>query len=73
MACTRLACERRKVANGRLGSEQNVAHSANAKPTLTRLAEQFNNGPSKLMILRCDELIAYPHEGWKGVWKMENK
>jgi adenylate cyclase len=46
---------------------------AEAKPTFTRLAEQFNDGPSKLMVHRCDELIAYPHDGWKGVWKMENK
>lgn len=50
-----------------------VGKFAEAKPTFTRLAEQFNDGPSKLMIHRCDELIAYPHADWKGVWKMENK
>lgn len=46
---------------------------AEARPVFARLAEQFNDGPSKLMVHRCDELTAYPHADWKGVWKMESK
>jgi adenylate cyclase len=44
-----------------------------ARPRFAKLAEQFNDGPSKLMIHRCDELAAHPPADWKGVWKMENK
>jgi adenylate cyclase len=46
---------------------------AEARPVFAKLAEQFNDGPSKLMIHRCDELTAYPPADWKGVWKMESK
>jgi adenylate cyclase len=46
---------------------------AEARPVFAKLAEQFNDGPSKLMVHRCDELIAYPPADWKGVWKMESK
>ena len=46
---------------------------AEARPGFARLAEQFNDGPSKLMIHRCDELTSYPPTDWKGVWKMESK
>lgn len=44
-----------------------------ARPVFAKLAEQFNDGPSKLMVHRCDELTAYPPTDWKGVWKMESK
>ncbi|MFA6543148.1 MAG: adenylate/guanylate cyclase domain-containing protein [Limisphaerales bacterium] len=44
-----------------------------ARPVFARLAEQFNDGPSKVMVHRCDELTASPHADWKGVWKMESK
>jgi adenylate cyclase len=46
---------------------------AEARPVFAKLAEQFNDGPSKLMIHRCDELTAYPPTDWKGVWRMESK
>lgn len=46
---------------------------AEARPGFAKLAEQFNDGPSKLMIHRCDELTSYPPTDWKGVWKMESK
>jgi len=46
---------------------------AEARPLFAKLAEQFNDGPSKLMVHRCDELAAHPPADWKGVWKMENK
>ncbi len=46
---------------------------ATARPVFAHLAEQFNDGPSKLLVHRCDELTAYPHADWKGVWKMESK
>ncbi len=46
---------------------------ADARPVFAKLAEQFNDGPSKVMIHRCDELTAYPPADWKGVWKMESK
>ncbi|MFM8470168.1 MAG: hypothetical protein ACKODH_09395 [Limisphaerales bacterium] len=46
---------------------------AEARPVFAKLAEQFNDGPSKLMVHRCDELTSYPHPDWKGVWKMESK
>jgi adenylate cyclase len=46
---------------------------AAARPLFAKLAEQFNDGPSKLMVHRCDELAAHPPADWKGVWKMENK
>lgn len=46
---------------------------AEARPVFAKLAEQFNDGPSKLMVHRCDELTAYPPTDWKGVWKMESK
>lgn len=46
---------------------------AEARPVFAKLAEQFNDGPSKLMIHRCDELTSHPPTDWKGVWKMESK
>jgi len=46
---------------------------AEARPIFAKLAEQFNDGPSKLMVHRCDELTSYPPADWKGVWKMESK
>lgn len=46
---------------------------AEARPVFAKLAEQFNDGPSKLMVHRCDELTAYPPTDWRGVWKMESK
>lgn len=46
---------------------------AEARPVFAKLAEQFNDGPSKLMVHRCDELTAHPPTDWKGVWKMESK
>lgn len=46
---------------------------AEARPVFAKLAEQFNDGPSKLMVHRCDELTSYPPTDWKGVWKMESK
>jgi hypothetical protein len=46
---------------------------AEARPVFAKLAEQFNDRPSKLMVHRCDELTAYPSADWKGVWKMESK
>ncbi|PAW81923.1 MAG: hypothetical protein B9S33_15780 [Pedosphaera sp. Tous-C6FEB] len=54
-------------------ADYNAGNFAAARPVFAQLAEQFNDGPSKVMIHRCDELIAYPPKDWKGVWKMENK
>lgn len=44
-----------------------------ARPVFERLAEQFNDGPSKLMVHRCDELNTHRPADWQGVWKMESK
>lgn len=44
-----------------------------ARPVFARLAEQFNDGPSKLMVHRCDELNTHRPADWQGVWKMESK
>jgi len=46
---------------------------AEARPVFAKLAERFNDGPSKLMVHRCEELISYPPTNWKGVWRMESK
>lgn len=46
---------------------------AAARPVFAQLAEQFHDGPSQLMVHRCDELTAYPPTDWHGVWKMESK
>lgn len=54
-------------------ADYSAGRFAEARPLFARLAEQFNDGPSKVMIHRCDELTAYPHADWKGVWKMESK
>ncbi|MEQ2007699.1 MAG: adenylate/guanylate cyclase domain-containing protein [Limisphaerales bacterium] len=46
---------------------------AEARPAFAKLAEQFDDGPSKLMVHRCEELAAHPPADWLGVWKMESK
>lgn len=46
---------------------------AEARPIFAKLAEQFDDGPSKVMMHRCDELVAHPPTDWNGVWKMESK
>ncbi len=46
---------------------------AAARPVFAQLAEQFHDGPSQLMVHRCEELTAHPPTGWQGVWRMENK
>lgn len=44
-----------------------------AKPRFQTLVEDFNDGPSKVMVDRCNQLTANPPENWEGVWKMESK
>ncbi len=46
---------------------------AEARPAFAKLVEQFDDGPSKVMIHRCEELAAHPPAEWHGVWKMESK
>ncbi|MBI5800251.1 MAG: adenylate/guanylate cyclase domain-containing protein [Verrucomicrobia bacterium] len=46
---------------------------AAARPVFAQLAERFNDGPSQLMVHRCDELTALPPADWHGVWRMESK
>lgn len=54
-------------------AEYTDGNFAEAKPKFQKLIDEFNDGPSKVMVDRCNELIAEPRENWVGVWKMENK
>jgi len=49
------------------------AHFAEACGRFEKLVAEFDDGPSRRLLVRCDELAAAPPEDWKGIWKMESK
>ncbi len=49
------------------------AHFAEASVRFEKLVAEFDDGPSRRLLVRCDELAATPPEDWKGIWKMESK
>jgi adenylate cyclase len=53
--------------------EYSAGKFAEAKPRFQKLIDEFDDGPSKVMVDRCEQLIAKPRSDWKGVWKMESK
>ncbi len=54
-------------------TDYTAGNFAAARAVFAQLAEQFHDGPSQLMVHRCDELAAHPPTDWHGVWKMESK
>jgi len=44
-----------------------------AKAAARKLVDEFDDGPSKVVVERCDELLANPPSDWQGVWKMTSK
>ena len=44
-----------------------------AKGKAQKLVDEYDDGPSKVIVSRCTELIAEPRDDWEGVWKMESK
>jgi len=44
-----------------------------AREKFQKLVDEFDDGPSKVMLERCRQLIAKPRDDWRGVWKMESK
>ena len=49
------------------------AHFAEAGKRFENLLAQFDDGPSRRLVIRCVELAAAPPENWTGIWKMESK
>ena len=37
------------------------------------LAQEFSDGPSRVLAARCAELISHPPANWHGIWKMDAK
>ena len=44
-----------------------------AKAAARKLVEEFDDGPSKVVVDRCEQLLAEPPADWNGVWKMTSK
>lgn len=44
-----------------------------AKSVAQKLVDEFDDGPSKVIVARCEQLIAKPPVDWKGVWRMDSK
>jgi adenylate cyclase len=46
---------------------------AGARTGFEKLAQEFSDGPSKNLVVRCAGLAANPPANWNGIWKMESK
>ncbi len=46
---------------------------ATALKQFEALAQEFSDGPSRILAARCAELQTHPPESWHGVWKMDAK
>jgi hypothetical protein len=53
--------------------EYAAGHFMEARAQFEKLAQDFSDGPSRVLVARCTELIATPPATWKGVWKMDAK
>jgi adenylate cyclase len=62
-------CQRYKAAF----DEYTAARFAEAKAQFEKLVDDFADGPSRLLVARCNRLLASPPADWKGIWKMESK
>jgi len=49
------------------------AHFAKALVQFEDLVANFDDGPSRLLVIRCAELAAAPPKKWSGIWRMESK
>jgi len=49
------------------------AHFAKALVQFEDLVAKFDDGPSRLLVIRCAELAAAPPKKWSGIWRMEAK
>ncbi|HUR46485.1 MAG TPA: adenylate/guanylate cyclase domain-containing protein [Candidatus Saccharimonadales bacterium] len=49
------------------------SHFEQARLKFEALVEEFNDGPSRRMVVRCAELAAAPPRDWNGIWRMESK
>jgi adenylate cyclase len=49
------------------------AHFEQARLKFEDLLGEFNDGPSRRMVIRCAELAAAPPQDWNGIWRMESK
>jgi adenylate cyclase len=62
-------CQRYKAAF----DEYTAGRFAEAKVQFEKLVDDLNDGPSRLLAVRCARLIASTPADWKGIWKMESK
>ena len=62
-------CVRYKAAYSEYFQGQFIA----AQKQFDALAQEFSDGPSKVLSVRCAELIAHPPANWQGIWKMDAK
>jgi adenylate cyclase len=62
-------CQRYEAAYNQYAS----GRFAEAKAVFENLAEEFNDGASRILAARCTRLIAAPSTEWNGIWKMESK
>jgi adenylate cyclase len=46
---------------------------AEAKAAAQKLIDEYDDGPSKVVVDRCEQLLAEPPTDWDGVWKMTSK
>jgi adenylate cyclase len=44
-----------------------------AQTRFEKLVEEFGDGPSRTLAVRCTELLAHPPAKWNGIWKMDAK
>jgi adenylate cyclase len=48
-------------------------HFDQARLKFEDLVAEFNDAPSRRMVIRCAELAAAPPQDWNGIWRMESK
>ena len=49
------------------------AHFDEARIRFEGIEAEFNDGPSRRMVVRCAELAVAPTPDWDGIWRMESK
>jgi len=53
--------------------EYHFGRFAEARKQFAALVQEFSDGPSTTLSVRCAELIAHPPASWHGIWKMDVK
>jgi adenylate cyclase len=53
--------------------EYHLGRFAEAQKQFDVLVQEYGDGPSKILSVRCAELIAHPPANWHGIWKMDAK